>query len=391
MESKMIRFPFLAALVLLPAAAYAQGADAERFSLGGDDYVAGQTSTLTSPVSHDAFMAGFDVSLQSPVTGDAHLAGYNVNVAGNVGADLYAVGFGINVSTPIAGDVTAAGNSIVLLPEGSVGGNLRLGGQTVTVDAPVAGSALVAAQTATLASTIGGDFQFSGVTLNFSSDARVDGTLTIRAPRPIDVPATVASADRVVFQELEELDRVNGPAQVALETVQSMSPWVVILPVLVWNLALLVIGLIGFAVFPNNSTRLYQVVTARPWFTWGVGFIALSALIGAVVVLGMTIIGLPLIPVEILVLILAWILAQIAGAYLVGSRILTAFRFESAAIMKQLAGLFVGLVVLWLVGLIPIIGYLVWFAALVLGFGAMARLAFTPVAALRSATPTTAS
>jgi hypothetical protein len=114
-------------------------------------------------------------------------------------------------------------------------------------------------------------------------------------------------------------------------------------------------------------------------------------LIGAVVVLGMTIIGLPLIPVEILVLILAWILAQIAGAYLVGSRILTAFRFESAAIMKQLAGLFVGLVVLWLVGLIPIIGYLVWFAALVLGFGAMARLAFTPVAALRSATPTTAS
>lgn len=354
-------------------AAAAQAQDTEFFSFGGDEYAGGQTAVITRPTENDAFAAGFTVGVSSPVAGDAHLAGFNVSVDAAVTGDVYGAGYGVTVSAPVGADLTAAGNTITVTSGGRVSGNARLAGQTVTLSAPVGGSVLIAAQVATVTSSISGDLQFTGETLNFTDGARVNGSVTIRAPNEIDVPASVASADRVSYERLEYAERVTGPAQVALETVQTMSPWMLIVPAIIWNVVLLVIGLIIFAIFPKRTASLYQRTVAKPWYTLWVGLLSLSVLFGAVPVLGMTLIGIPLIPIEIIAFVIVWVIAQVMGAYLLGGRILAAFNMQANPIMVQMVGLFIGLVIVWVLSFVPFLNWLVWLAVLVLGLGGLTR------------------
>lgn len=371
----------LAAFMLVASfasVAAAQEADTEFFSFGGDEYAAGQTAVITQAAENDAFAAGFTVGVSSPVSGDAHLAGFNVSFDAAVTGDVYGAGFGVTVSAPVGGDVSAAGNTVTVTPGGRVGGNARLAGDSVTLSAPVAGSVLIAARIASVSSSVSGDLLFTGETLNFTGGARVDGTVTIRAPDEIEIPATVAAADRVSFERLEYAEQVTGPAQVALETVQKMSPWVVILPVIIWNVVLLVIGLIIFAIFPNRSANLYQRAVARPWYTLWVGLLSLSVLFGAIPVLGMTLVGIPLIPIELIAFVIAWIVAQVMGAYVLGGRILAAFKLQTAPIVVQMVGLFIGLVIVWVLSFVPFLNWLVWLAVLVLGLGGLTRVFIEP-------------
>jgi hypothetical protein len=360
------------------AAAVAQDRTTDYFSFGGDEFAAGQYATLSRAPANDAFVAGYDVKLTAPVGGDAHATGFNVSIDAAVTGNVYAGGFSVIIGAPVGEDVTAAGNSVIVLATAPVTGNVRLAGQTLTLSGPVSGSVIVAGQSATLASVVSGDMQFTGATLNFGSGARVDGTLTIRAPQRIDVPASVAPADRVVYEQLEYADRVNGPAQVALETMQQMSPWVVVLPLLIWNLVLLVIGLICFALFAKRSAAVYGHSVVKPWYTGWVGLVGLAVLFGGFAALGMTLIGIPLIPVWVLVLIVMATLAQVAGAYILGGRILAAFPMTQAKIVMQMLGLLIGLVILWVLGFVPFLGYLVWLLTALVGLGGILRTFVEP-------------
>lgn len=369
----MKRFVIALAAVTLSAPAFAQNGDTEYFSFGGDEYVAGQTATVASAPDNDAFAAGFDVKVAVPVAGDAHAAGFNVGIDAPVTGNVYAGGFGVTVSAPVGADITAAGNSVNVLSTATVGGNVRLAGQTVTLAAPVTGSAVLAGQTATLAGEVSGDVLFTGVTLSFTDAAKIGGTLTIRAPREIDVPASVVPASRVTFERLEYTEQVSGPAQVAIETVQQMSPWVIIVPILIWNAILIVVGLICFALFARRSEATYEHATIRPWYTLWVGFVAVAVSFGGFPALAMSLIGIPLIPIWLIIVFLAAVLAQVAGAYVLGGRILEAFNLSMMPIVEQLLGLVLGLIIIWVLSLIPFLGYLVWFAVCTLGLGGIVR------------------
>ncbi|MEX1181569.1 MAG: hypothetical protein WEB63_12285 [Cucumibacter sp.] len=369
----MNRFLLALAASAFSAGAMAQDATNVQFSFGDDEYAAGQSAIITGAVAGDAFATGYDAKVLQTVTGDAHLAGFNVGVEAGVGGDVYAAGFAVTIGAPVGADLSAMGNSVSVLSGATIGGNARLAGQTVTLGGPVNGSVLIAAQTATLAASVMGDMQFSGISLNFSDGARVDGTLTIRAPRAITVPATVASADRVVFVLAEDLSQVSGPAQVAFETVRSMSPWIMIVPALIWNVALLVVGLVCFALFPKRSAAIYEKAVAAPWYTLWVGVLGLSVMFGLFAVLGMSLIGIPLILIYVFVFAIAWVLMQVAGAYVLGGRILAAFKLNAAPIATQMLGLFIGLVIVWVLGLVPFLGSIVWFVVALLGIGGIAR------------------
>ncbi len=52
--------------ILLPTSSIA---DQVNLDFGGDIYAAGQTTTISQPVTRDAFAAGYNVTLGAPVTG----------------------------------------------------------------------------------------------------------------------------------------------------------------------------------------------------------------------------------------------------------------------------------------------------------------------------------
>lgn len=365
----------IAALAALSLAgpALAQEADSGRLSLGGDEYASGQTVALPGATG-DAFGAGYDVTIAQQVGGDALLAGNTVRVSAGVGGDIYAGGFSVTIAAPVGGDVTAAGNTVSLLDGASVGGNARLAGQNVTVSSPISGALLIGAQNATLGAAVTGDMLFGGASLSFAPGASVGGMLTIHAPQPIEVPASVAPADRVTYVQTQEY----GPGQTAIETARTFVPWAMVATGFFWSLVLLVIGLIVFALFPKRTAAVYDLAAARPLYTFWIGILALSALFGLFAVLGMTIVGIPVIFVYVFVFALAWILMQVAGAYVLGGRIVAATGFKAAPLGWQMLSLLVGLVIVFVLWLVPFLGWLLWLAVSLIGIGAIARSLFAP-------------
>lgn len=356
-------------LLLLPVQVLAQ--DGARLTFGGDQFTAGQLAQVDTAVARDVFAAGYDVAVRAPVSGDAHLAGFNVSQTADVAGDVYAAGFSISLTGKVGGDVTAMGNTVSLTSPQSVGGNLRVVGQTVTVSSGIEGAALISAQTATLGSAVKGDLSFIGENLAFGPGARVDGKVTIRAPRPIAVPASVAAADRVTFEQLVTPDYASEAGKTAEHAVRSI--WPAVWGIGLWWLLLFVIGVVVITLSPRLTQSLQSTGATRPFRRIAAGLVTFAAVIGLVPVLVLTIFGVFLVPFALVFVVLACAVAHLTGAYLMGVRVARALTSVESN-LKRVVVLAVSIVVMGLLGMIPVIGWLLTLVLLCFGFGAMAAI-----------------
>lgn len=150
-----------------------------------------------------------------------------------------------------------------------------------------------------------------------------------------------------------------------------------------WFWTLKVASLLGFLALAVLLVALlpkpFDLITNN--VQQNVGKVILWALLGLVVlvplafILAISVIGIPLIALEVFLAGIAFLIGYIAIAQLIGDKI--------AALMKKPAlGViwltFMGLLALWLIGWVPILGSLVKAAAILLGFGGVLATLFGP-------------
>jgi hypothetical protein len=369
MNTRMLAWIAAGFFALLPAAA---AADQQNLQFGGDSYAAGDAVTLTQPSPHGAFLAGRDVTLSAPVGANAHLAGMNVRSTTDIGGSLYAAGFSVTIGGTVKGDVTAAGNSIALTTTAPLPGNARLMGQNITIDSEVDGALLVLGQSATLNQAVKGDLSFYGQSLTFGPAARVDGKVLIHAPKSIQVPTTVATADRVAFTQTASGQAPADVARNAASALAGFGLWAAA----VWWLLLFLVGLAFIAFGPGLVGRYEALSGLRPLRRIGLGILAFAALIGLIPVLALTLIGLLLVPVVLLIAVIGWALAYLAGAYLVGYHLTSRVAAVDSR-PRRIGVLAISLVLAGLLAMIPFLGWLISLVFVVFGFGVIAALIMT--------------
>ena len=356
----------LTALAAAPPAAAQDG-----FDLGGDVFRAGRTAVFDAAGANDAFLAGEQVRLGAEVAGSAHLAGRRVELAGPVGGDLYAAGMDIVVGAPVAGDATLAARDIAVTAE--IGEELRAMGATVRVAAPVGGAALLSGDTVVLDAPVSGDVALMGERLEFGEAAAIEGRLILYGDEEslAAVPARVVPPERIDLRTPEDWEGsgMGMSAPSAATAVGSFIVGVLILALLAWLAAL---------VAPVGVEVLRDRTGARPFKTLGVGFLALSALIGAAVVLALTIIGIFVAPAVLLVAGLLGLAGYVVAVYMIGSSLWEAMRRgePDSAAERALAAV-IGAAVASLLVLVPFLGWLFMLAAVLIGMGALAGAIFS--------------
>jgi hypothetical protein len=366
--NRLVSILVAGALLGLPLAA---SADEVNLAFGGDQYIAAQNAGIQTPVAHDAFAAGYDVSLSAPVSGDAHLGGFNVSSTSDVADDLYAAGFSVNVAGTVGGDLTAFGNSVTLRSTAPVPGNVRLVGQNVVLGSAVSGSALIAAENLNLDSAITGDLQFLGETLTFGPGAKVAGKVLIQGPKPIAVPETVASADRVTFEQIASPDYMSEAGKTAETVVKGF--WPQFWSMAIWWGVLLVIGAGFIALMPRGLAAMQIVAEKRPFRNLGLGILAFASVIGLVPVFALTLVGIFLLPLVLVFVFVACSLAYLGGVYFAGVQLAKAFMLV-ASNLRRLGVLAASLIAAALIGMIPFAGWLASLAFVGFGFGVMAMV-----------------
>ena len=103
---------------------------------------------------------------------------------------------------------------------------------------------------------------------------------------------------------------------------------------------------------------------------WGILWIIL--IVPIAVLLAISIVGIILIPLEILLMVLALIIGYIASAIFIGKNILLSF----GKISPPFADAILGILILFLVGLVPVVGPIVKILFLVAGFGSVLTTRF---------------
>jgi hypothetical protein len=293
----------------------------------------------------------------------------NVSTNAPVAGDVYAAGFSVRLGSTVGADLTAFANNVTVASGATIAGNARLAGESVVVSAPISGSALITARHLTLDAPIAGDLNFFGENISFGPAAKVSGKVIIQAPNEIAVPVEVASADRVTFTQLVNPDYVGEAGKTAGNVVNSF--WPAVWGAAIWWLALLLIGAALIALLPRRLHALEVVSQKRPFRTIGLGILTFSSVVGLVIVAALTIVGLVVEPLIILFAVVACSVAYLAGAYLATLRVAVAFaRIDSN--LKRLAVLAVALLAAALLGMIPVLGWLITLTIIAFGFGVIA-------------------
>ena len=101
-------------------------------------------------------------------------------------------------------------------------------------------------------------------------------------------------------------------------------------------------------------------------FLWGM--LGVILIVPMAVMLAISIVGIVLIPIEILAVFLATLIGYIAVAIIIGKKLLRALNTDNPSIVLSAL---LGVLLIWLVGLIPFFGSLVKVIVVIMGFGAV--------------------
>lgn len=283
----------------------------------------------------DLEVFGGNVVVRGTVDGDLRAFGGNVRITGTVTGDVEAFGGNVDVAGTVEGNLRGAGGHVGIEETGTVGGTLEAGAGSVAIAGTVEGNVRVGAESIVLAPTaeLGGDLEYDG-TLDQREGAQVAGSVT----RNPDLS-------------------VGGPIPQIADVVFSVY----------FFLVNLVVGAILLLAFPRFSRSLVDRTVDRPGVTGVVGLGALVATPVALVLVALTVLGIPLALTGLVLYLLAIWLGSIYGRYVLGAWLLSLAEYEN-----RWLGLLVGVIVVAIVTRLPAVGGLADLAVLVWGLGALA-------------------
>ncbi len=343
-----------------------------QIEFGGDKFSAGFSVNISREVNESLFAAGHSIIISAPVADDIFAFGNVVAIDSDVGGDVYAAGNSLTMRGKVADDLSMFGATINI--DGDfIQGNVRLAGGNILINAPIGGSLIIGAETANINSLIEGDFSFSGENIVFSENAKINGQVTIRAVTDVNVPPNVAPPERVVIEKIEASEYGDKIEHIMGDEVKGFFPiWLGKITALA---ILFVIGVIWLAIFKKTGSISYKTAMIYPIRSTFFGILALAAFIGLIPVLAMTIIGIIAIPIFAIILFLAIIIGFVAGSYFVGGKIMSGFNIDLTTLGGRTIALIGGLIGVFLLSLIPFIGWLILLFILFFGLGAISHAA----------------
>lgn len=324
-------------------------------------FASGDRVTVSGTVNGDAYIAGGTVLIDGTINGDLLVAGGNITIRGKVTRDVRAAGGNITISSNVGGNITTAGGDINITDAAQLAGSLVVVGGNAEIFTPVPKGITMGVGNATIGSAIGGDINAGVGQLSLTPQASVSGNVTYWSDRKLDL-AQGASVSGNITQNTPSRESSHAAENTVRGVLTGLS---VILKILGF-VYILILGLLLVFLMPGYSRTTGETILSQPAKSLLVGFIALLV---TPFIIFLLFLGIVTIPLALLLLVLYIILlsvVKIFAAIAIGQQLAKSFNWR-----LHLAWLFlIGLVVYEVVTLVPIIGWLLGFIAMVLALGA---------------------
>lgn len=306
-------------------------------------------------INDDLFIGAANAQIDGTVNGDVFIGAQTVKVTGTVGGNLHIGAQNVIISgADIKGTIIAGAQTLIIDNTSVIGGSILVGGETVSIDSQVKRNVFVGSGMFTLGDNakIGKDLYYaSNPNASISGKAKVAGSVfkpEVKAQQP-----QVNVNQKQVLQFLAKAKLASS---------------------IISYLGLLIVGLIFIKLFGIRFAGAVEKISKSFWKSLGVGFLAIIAIIPALIILLITVIGIPLAGLTFLIFILFSFLSKLVVGGALGNWMAVKFGWK----VNTFWPFALGLLIIYILKLIPIAGGLVGFVVLLLGLGALILQASSP-------------
>lgn len=350
-------------LFLLPLIAWVGVAQAQSFRSGVNATVpqgervdsslwaSGRNIDIAGEVNGDVFCAGMHVSVSGTVKGDVICAAQTINITGTVEGDVRLAAQTVTIGGDVRQNASLASQTFTLAGDGRVGQDLSAAANDVIINGAVGRDVAMAGATLSINSQIGRNVKAESPDVVLQENARVGGNLSYTSKQDAEIrdgAQVTGSTNRSEPEQKPESDTVLvSGVGVMLYVIASL---------MILSLALILL-------FPGAVREVTGYALAAPLRVFLYGLLAMFAVPAVLIILAVTILGIPL----ALLLLLVWLLILwLAGptfSYYLG-RLLLQSRSNNP-FLAMVLGAFIVLVLFF----IPILGWMLWLFAMIMGTG----------------------
>lgn len=341
-----------------------------------DLYVAGGSVTINAPVYGDLVVAGGTIVLNDTITQDVIIAGGSVLVNKFVGDDIRCAGGKVNILGNTAGDLIVAGGEVEIGEKVVVDGNLYVSGGNAVLNGLVKGDVKSASGTFILNGIADNDVYFKG------GKIVINGTIegnSVLAANTITLTGNAKFNKNVRYWNrdgsLEFGDSVvKGTATFDESLEIGESKWysfgfasvLIVFWCLLTSLLMILLVQYLFSKTMRNAARTVKNTTLK---SVGLGFLFIITIPFFVVVLGISLVGLPIAIILALGYISILLLAITIVSVLIANWINNVYYRSSWKYGRLVLVVLLIFVTLSLVSLTPFIGPLIMLLLICMAFG----------------------
>ena len=307
-------------------------------------------------VNGDLLAFGGTVEVRGTVKGDLVSFAKRIVVSGTVEGNIYNFSNSLDLDGQLGHSLYGLMQSLRVNDRGRIGEGVMVGAGDVSLEGEVNRSVTMYAGNADVSGSIGRELTMAGDNLTLTNTARIGGNLSVRV-RDLKNVHIADGATITGTRDIQVRVRENRFARPKFYFFQA-----------VWLAAAMLVGWLGLVLFPGFVHASTDAV-GFGWRSLGLGIAILAGVPVAMIVLAITLVGLP----ASLMLMMAYLgaiyLAKIwVGAFL-GQMLL---KPAGATKSDWILGLLVGLLILTVVRFVPYLGTLVHFGVICVGLGAFA-------------------
>lgn len=326
-----------------------------------DLVVAAQRVVVEGTVRGDLIVTATSLRVPGRVTGNLLGLTQSLEVPGTVDGSLRAATQIASITGQVGRNISLATQNASIARGASIDRDAHIAAQSVELNGTVGGQAGLAAQSASIGGTVARQLRFDGNNLTVGPAARIGGDLVVRSPRQAEIApgATIAGqVRRLPVEPRRERRPTPGPGAGLL--------WFNLL----LAVALFIVGAVGLALVPRFLRSAANQLREKPGWSivWGIMLFIVVPI--AALVVGFTLVGIPLSLLAWAVWGFAVLFAAIPVALYLGREFTGWLR--RGAPLSPYANLAIGLLLIALASAIPFLGPLVWLAVVFFGLGMFA-------------------
>jgi cytoskeletal protein CcmA (bactofilin family) len=284
-----------------------------------------------------------------------------------VGQDLRVAGGNIIVNNIVNGDVVVAGGTVELTSNASVKGSILVAGGQVVINAPVEGNITVRGGDVTINSEVKGKVSVTASQkLTIGSRANIAGDVSYISPNEAQIDSGAVISGNLAYTPMPVRNKGVGKAGIAAALT------------FLWlgkMIALAVCALVIFYFFRKETNQVAESALQNFPKQLLRGFIFLFLVPIAVVILMITLIGLPLAFIVLFAYLSLLILAGVYSGVVFGGVLYKLIERKLKATITW-ENIVVGIVALSLIAVIPFIGWLIALIFFLVALGSVVDLVF---------------